>query len=131
VPLLSKNAVIYAARPDSFPPSFWEAALAEGLSVCRVDSRTGFSAEISLVIETKKMIGVMGSVTLSGVSVVAGGIIGRRGSVVVDSIKNPTRVIGIADGLGGILPPEKETPYLEIKEKVKEQIIKHMYKKEF
>ncbi len=131
VPLLSKNAVIYAARPDSFPPSFWEAALAEGLSVCRVDSRTGFSAEISLVIETKKMIGVMGSVTLSGVSVVAGGIIGRRGSVVVDSIKNPTRVIGIADGLGGILPPEKETPYLEIKEKVKEQIIKNMYKKEF
>lgn len=131
VPLLPRHAVIYAARPDSFSSSFWEAVLAEGLYVCRVDSRTGFSAEISLVIETKKMVSVMGSAMLSGVHVVAGGLIGRLGSVVVDSIKNPTRVIGIADGLGGILPPEEETPYLEIKEKVKEHLFKNMYKKEF
>lgn len=131
VSLLPKNAVIYAARPDSFSSSFWEAALAEGLSACRVDSRTGFSAEISLVIETKKMVGVMGSAMFSGVPVVAGGIIGLCGSVVVDSIKNPTRVIGIADGLGGLLRPEEEAPFKKSKEKVKAQLIKDLYNRTF
>lgn len=113
------------------PPSFCEAALAEGLSVCRVDSRTGFSAEISLVIETKKMVGVMGSAMLSGVNVVAGEIIGRLGNVVVDSIKNPTRIIGIADGLGGLLSPEEEVHYRGVKEKVMKHLIENLYEGSF
>ena len=41
--------------------------------------------------------------TLAGVPVVAGGAMGRRGDVIVDSISNPMRVIGVADGLGGVL----------------------------
>lgn len=125
---LGGDAAVYAARPDSFPASFWEAALSKGLPVCRVDSRAAFAAEIELVIGTKKMVGVMGSLTLSGVHVVAGGVIGQRGSVVIDSVKNPTRVIGIADGFGGILSPEEETPYLEAKRKVKEQLMNYLYK---
>ncbi len=40
---------------------------------------------------------------LAGVPVVAGGAMGRRGDVVVDSVRQPTRVIGIADGRGGVL----------------------------
>jgi 4-hydroxy 2-oxovalerate aldolase len=40
---------------------------------------------------------------LAGVPVVAGGAMGQRGDVVVDSVRQPTRVIGIADGCGGVL----------------------------
>jgi 4-hydroxy-2-oxovalerate aldolase len=40
---------------------------------------------------------------LAGVPVVAGGAMGKRGDVVVDSVRQPTRVIGIADGCGGVL----------------------------
>ncbi|MCP3958322.1 MAG: 4-hydroxy-2-oxovalerate aldolase [bacterium] len=39
---------------------------------------------------------------VDGIEVVAGGVIGRAGDVVVDSISNPTRVIGVADGGGGV-----------------------------
>jgi len=39
--------------------------------------------------------------------VVAGGLVGALGDVVVDSITNPTRVVGVADGRGRILPGGK------------------------
>jgi 4-hydroxy-2-oxovalerate aldolase len=45
----------------------------------------------------------LGWETLADVPVVAGGALGRRGDVIVDSIREPTRVIGVADGRGGVL----------------------------
>jgi len=39
---------------------------------------------------------------LGGVTIVAGGAMGDAGDVVVDSVTAPTRVIGVADGLGGV-----------------------------
>jgi 4-hydroxy-2-oxovalerate aldolase len=40
---------------------------------------------------------------LGGVPIVAGGALGQRGDVIVDSVTEPTRVIGVADGSGGML----------------------------
>ncbi|MDU0314727.1 hypothetical protein RKE38_13595 [Phycicoccus sp. M110.8] len=45
-----------------------------------------------------------GRALLAGVPVVSGGIIGSRGMVVVDSFARPTRVLGLADGVGGLVP---------------------------
>lgn len=39
---------------------------------------------------------------IADIPVVAGGAMGQRGDVIVDSINRPTRVIGIANGRGGI-----------------------------
>jgi hypothetical protein len=41
--------------------------------------------------------------TRAGTSIVAGGALGRRGDVIVDSVHEPTRVIGVADGRGGVV----------------------------
>ncbi|MGJ3237471.1 MAG: hypothetical protein ACFE0Q_02080 [Anaerolineae bacterium] len=46
--------------------------------------------------------------TLSGVTVVSGGAIGEEGDVVVDDVVHPTRVIGVADGSGGLLRPNQD-----------------------
>jgi hypothetical protein len=40
---------------------------------------------------------------IDAVPVVAGAAIGARGAVIVDNVDNPTRVIGLADGNGGLL----------------------------
>jgi hypothetical protein len=72
------------------------------------------------------MMEIMGSADLSGVAIVAGGVIGARGRIVVDSIKNPGRVIGIADGMGGLLTPEEESPFLELKESVQAELLKRV-----
>jgi 4-hydroxy-2-oxovalerate aldolase len=44
----------------------------------------------------------LGWETLNGVSIVAGGAMGKSGDVIVDSVRNPTRIIGICDGQGGV-----------------------------
>lgn len=41
--------------------------------------------------------------TLNGVHVVSGGAIGEAGAIVVDSADYPARIIGVADGKGGLL----------------------------
>ncbi len=47
--------------------------------------------------------GDMGRGVIAGVSCIAGGALGARDDVIVDSIRTPSRVIGIADGEGGIV----------------------------
>jgi 4-hydroxy-2-oxovalerate aldolase len=44
----------------------------------------------------------LGWETLDGVPVVAGGAMGHSGDVIVDSVRHPTRVIGVCDGQGGV-----------------------------
>jgi 4-hydroxy-2-oxovalerate aldolase len=126
IAFLSNETAIYAVRPRAFTRSFWNAVFEKKMPVYRVDTRAAFAAELSLVLETKKMMEIMGSADLSGVAIVAGGVIGARGSIVVDSIKNPGRVIGIADGMGGLLTPEEESPFLELKESVQAELLKRV-----
>jgi len=127
VEFLKEGIDIYSARPDAFPTQFWESAIAGGFSTYRIDSRVGFAAELNLSIETKKLVGTMGRTEIAGISMVSGGCIGYRGSVVIDSIINPTRVIGIADGLGGVLPPEEEHAYSDSLEKIRGLFLERLY----
>jgi hypothetical protein len=70
----------------------------------RPDMRAALAAEIEAAEGTRRLVeDVMGRRTINGVPIVAGGVIGARGDVVVDSISRPTRVIGIADGRGAVL----------------------------
>lgn len=41
--------------------------------------------------------------TIDEVPVVSGGAMGERGTVIVDSVTNPTHIIGLADGQGGLI----------------------------
>jgi 4-hydroxy-2-oxovalerate aldolase len=92
---------------DSIP-----AAEARGVRVVRIDMRPTLAATalelIGMHILVKEH---MGRADWDSVSVVAGGLIGTDGEVIVDSISAPTRIIGIADGKGGIRPadPQDET----------------------
>lgn len=53
---------------------------------------------------------VVGRAELAGVRIVAGGLIGQAGEVVVDQVSQPTRVIGVANGTGGLLAPDRWSP---------------------
>jgi len=127
---LKPETQIYAARADTYPDEFWEAAVAKGFPMYRVDSRCGFAAELSLVVETEKLVESMGSSKIIDVPVVSGGAIAPRGTVIVDVIDRATQVIGIADGHGGVLA-EDQSEFRVAIEKVKAEIIKKQYRKEF
>jgi len=90
-------------------PEAMEQGIRRGLRLYRLDMRAGLSAEIVNVLETTHLTDtVVGRGEIAGVPVVAGGIIGKRGDVVIDAIACPTRVIGIADGRGHLLSQSQE-----------------------
>lgn len=77
--------------------------LANGAEVIRLDGRTALASEVIGLLDAQKLTEqVMGRKDINTVPVVAGGVWGYKGDVVVNSIKRPTHVIGIADGSGGI-----------------------------
>jgi len=119
---LEEEAHIYAARAHAFSVSFWEAAMARGFPMFRVDSRCGFAAELDLVVETKKLVDSMCISAIDDIPIVSGGAIAPRGTVIVDSIRQPSQVIGTADGFGGLLRNE-EVHFKDAIEKIRAKII--------
>jgi len=90
-------------------PDAIELANKRGIDILRLDMRSGFSGGITTVIETDEMLkNITGKRDISGVNIVAGGYIGKKGDIIVDRISNPTKIIGVADGVGGILPDSGE-----------------------
>jgi 4-hydroxy 2-oxovalerate aldolase len=100
------GALLYDGGIGSLDREAVPAAEARGIQVVRVDMRPSLAATALELLGMRHIIlEHMGRDEWGGVGVVAGGLIGREGDVIVDSIKHPTRVIGVADGRGGILRP--------------------------
>lgn len=69
----------------------------------RIDIRAGISSIILGLFETDYLVNkVMGTATIKGVDLVAGGVLGNDGAVIIDDINRPSHIIGVADGKGYI-----------------------------
>jgi hypothetical protein len=100
---LSKGSFVVDAGIGAILPEGIAEAQRRGCLLLRVNiwpALTGtLSAAHESLLETR---GALGWGTLDEVPVVAGGAMGRSGDVIVDSVKHPTRVIGVCDGHGGV-----------------------------
>jgi hypothetical protein len=95
-----------------------------GIRVVRPDTRATLAAELESTLGTQHIVGeIMGRGELSGVPVVAGGLIGRYGEIVVDSIANPSKVVGVADGRGTVIY-EARPEFAEAIAKVENEIFR-------
>jgi len=104
VDMMSRNGMIIDGGIGTVFQNAIEYAKELGIRTLRLDIRAGFAGAITNVIETEIFIkNFIGHKKIYGFDVVAGGIIGKRGDIIVDKISNPTRVIGICDGTGGVL----------------------------
>jgi len=100
---LPDDAIVIDAGIGTIDNAAAQLGRKKGLRFYRFDNRAGLSAEIVNLLETRDLVEhVMGETTIDGVPVVAGGIVGEEGTVIVDSISEPTHVIGIADGTGKV-----------------------------
>src|SRR5919197_1259511 len=78
-----------------------ERARAREFALYRLDNRAGISSAIVRLLETDNMIStLMGRVRLRNIDVVAGGLLAPAGAVIVDDIRRPTMIFGVADGAG-------------------------------
>lgn len=107
VDAMRTDARLFDGGIGSLEPEAVARAEQRGIQVLRVDMRPTLASTALELIGMKRIVEQhMGRERWNGVPVVAGGLIGRAGDVVVDSVTCPNRVIGIADGRGGILPPD-------------------------
>ena len=103
VEALPPGAMIFDAGIGTLQPAAMARAQARELAVVRPDMRAALAAELAAATGTERVGSqLMGRGEIDGVTIVAGGRVGRAGDVVVDSITNPTRVLGVADGGGGV-----------------------------
>ena len=101
---LKKDGTVVDGGINNFSKDFIEAALGNGVSFTRLDTRIAFHyALMSLNLATSHFFDrVFGTCDVGQIRCVAGGILGQHGDVIVDQIKYPTQVIGIANGRGGV-----------------------------
>jgi len=99
----SKLTLIYDLMSGVMTDEIVQAFVMSRAEVIRLDGCVALAGEVIGLLDAQKLADqVMGRKYIDTISVVAGGVWGREGEVVVNSIKSPTHVIGIADGNGGI-----------------------------
>jgi len=98
-----KGPLLVDAGIGTLAPDAAEYAREKGLRMIRVDNRAAMAGMLFSLIQSHDLVSrVMGRGEIDGIPVVAGGVIGAPGTIVVDSIDQPTIAIGFADGTGRI-----------------------------
>ena len=122
---LKPGGLVIDAGIDSISPDFVEGALEDDVRIVRTDMRAALSAEVEARINTSRLVGeIRGRTTVGGRQCVAGGIYGREGDLVLDSITSPVCVVGISDGRGGVryrLSDEEEMVLREVRAELKKR----------
>lgn len=106
---VSEDAIAYAYRRN--------------IKVIRVDMRPVIAGEITSSLGIKHLADThIGKRKLKRKNIVSGGFIGKKGDIVVDSVKNPTKVIGIARG-DGMVQYKNLAKYKKDIEKIEKAIL--------
>lgn len=100
---LSPNALIIDAGIGTLHGEAVRRANALGHLLYRLDVRLAFPCVIDGILAAERFLSLhAGRIEKNGRGYVSGGVIGVQGDIVVDSIHQPTRILGIADGAGGM-----------------------------
>jgi hypothetical protein len=98
---LPSDAAVYDIGIGNLTAMAADRARSRGLRLYRLDNRAGISSAIVRLLETDFMVGkLMGHLQVKGVDIVAGGLLAQPGAIVVDDIRNPAVIFGVADGNG-------------------------------
>lgn len=98
------NAIIIDGGINNFTEGFIERALRMNHLFFRLDTRIAFSFALLCIIKESQDFfdHTIGTVMVEGIRCVAGGVVGNNGDVILDRIKEPSQVIGISNGVGGV-----------------------------
>lgn len=107
---ITPDIIIIDGSIGSIQPDAMTLIHSQNIRIIRPDMRAAIAGELAGLLGTYRInTQIMGKTIIAGIPVVAGGIIGNKGDLIVDSISNPSRVIGVADGLGKLIEDPKES----------------------
>lgn len=109
LPVISKHTFIIDIGINNFSNKFIKDLLKEKVKITRLDTRIAFPYQMLSSSEYTEMFfkDIYGESLIYDINVASGGFIGSEGTVIVDNMRQPNQVIGIADGSGGIKANEQ------------------------
>lgn len=98
------GGMVIIVRPGALSASGFSKARRRGLAVWRLDCGAALIAEAERILSTRDQFrrGAGVRVLPNGRRIIAGGIVGEAGDIIVDRCDQPRFILGEADGLGGI-----------------------------
>src|SRR5699024_7188255 len=104
LPSIKKETLIVDGGISNFSSEFIQSMLKQDVNITRLDVRFALPYQFMDTMQdtTTFYEDIYGIKNIGDHSIVAGGYIGHEGSIIVDQIKRPTQIIGIADGMGGV-----------------------------
>jgi hypothetical protein len=82
-----------------------------GIRILCLIAHPGFHGVTETILATKELITSIGARNGKKFTLISGGVIGERGDVIVNNYAHPTRIIGIANGYGDIIPEEQQIQF--------------------
>lgn len=111
------SLVVDAGNGTLFPEAI-RAARERNISILCLFIKPGYDGTIQTVFETEKLIGNMERRSLGDFYMLSGGVLGERGDVIVDDVRQPKRILAIADGRGDVIPDIRDPLFRKHVEKV-------------
>ncbi|MFC1712006.1 hypothetical protein ACFLZ1_05525, partial [Patescibacteria group bacterium] len=124
--LLKKNGYVLDIGNGTISEEALDYARSKRIRILCLFMKPSYDGYIRALFKTKKILKNLGQKDLKGFSLISSGILGKKGDIIVDDIKKPKQIIGIADGKGDILTDTKK--YQE-GVKVVRKLIERGYKK--
>ena len=101
---LADKAIIIDVGKGTLYPDAIEIAEKRNLNIFRLDVSAAIGALIQKLLETEQIVDKkFGRRLLYEESLVSGGLLGKKGEMIVDNVWNPTIVYGISDGIGDFI----------------------------
>jgi hypothetical protein len=114
-----KVNIIIDAKINTLEPDVIKYANEFGMKLIRPDMRAAIAGEILHQISIYNLVkNDLGRKAINNYSIISGGLIGKEGEIVVDSISSPSRVIGVAKGNGEVIYNPEDEKYYKILQEV-------------
>lgn len=109
LPCIGQSTFIIDGGINNFSSDFIQHMLTDNINITRLDTRIALPYQMLSSNDYTQTFfkEIFGQDQIQGVRVASGGYIGSEGTVIVDNIKQPNQVIGIADGRGGVKASEQ------------------------
>jgi hypothetical protein len=100
-----KTQKIIFVHPDYMPTNFQRDPEIE---VFRLDTRLFFDLHVISLARSIRNFASPGYSLIGGVNTIAGGLVAPRGTIVLDNLDSPRKILGVASGSGTLLTKEEE-----------------------
>lgn len=124
-----ENSFIVDGGIGNFTPEFIKCAIEKKIELIRLDVRLGdriLEAHVNNYLNDLPI--EIGRNKIEGISYVTGGMYGEKGEIITDTLTNPTKIIGLANGIGGLIPAEQITEIDNERIKIFNEIISNTKK---